>query len=303
MKKNIFKTILIVLVISVSACHDKKNNKPQEVPVTILDTIRLTPPLDRLVVEYTIDSLKTKADLDTFNTKFSKENRKTIYALNRIDARKVWAGKELVIPDTLTSNLMDYTPFPIKLGMVDTIPKTVIISQRIQAFALYEHGKLIKWGPVSSGKRTTPTPGGLHYGNYKAKRKVSSVNKSWILPYYFNFMNFEGVGTHQYTLPGYPASHACVRLYMNDAEFIYNWAAMWKLDGNQLKKNGTPFMVVGKYDYKKIKPWLQLADSMEANDFTESELNVIRDYVEEYKNDPKNFEDSTTVENDLTSVS
>ncbi|WP_417886082.1 L,D-transpeptidase [Zunongwangia sp.] len=303
MKTIFLKLVVLLVVLLIGSCQNTKEKKLTEVPVTVLDTIRLEPPMDRLLVKYSIDSLKTKEDLDTFNTKFSNRERKTIYALNRIDSRKVWAGKQLVVPDTITSNLMDYTPFPIELGMIEKLPKTVIISQRIQAFALYEKGKLIKWGPVSSGKKSTPTPDGLHYGNYKAKRKVSSVNDNWILPYYFNFMNFEGVGTHQYSLPGYPASHACVRLYMDDAEFIYNWASMWQLNGNQLKRNGTPFMVIGKYDYKKIKPWLQLADSMEANDFMESELQIIRDYVKKYEADPKNFEQSSPVEGAINSVS
>lgn len=274
--------------------------KPVDVPVTILDTIKLDPPLERLNVVYHVDSLKNKTALDSFNSRYSEEQRKIIYALNRIDQRKVWTGKTLVIPDSISTNLMDYSPFPKELGIVDTIPKVVLISQRIQAFGLYEGGRLIKWGPVSSGKRSTPTPNGLHYGNYKAKRKISSVNKDWILPYYFNFMNFEGVGTHQYTLPGYPASHACVRLYMDDAIFIYDWASMWKLEGNTIQANGTPFIVYGQYDYNKKKPWLQLVDSLESNDFTEDELAILRDHIKAYENNPKNFIVEEKVKEPLT---
>ncbi|MCL6217847.1 L,D-transpeptidase [Zunongwangia pacifica] len=303
-KKPVFKTLpffrkylgifglgsSVFMICCLSSCNKNEDAaKPVEIPVTVLDTIKVDPPLERLKVVYHIDSLKSKIDLDSFNSNYSEEQRKVIYALNRIDQRKVWTGKELVVPDSISTNLMDYSPFPKQLGMVDTIPKVVLISQRIQAFGLYEAGKLIKWGPVSSGKRSTPTPNGLHYGNYKAKRKVSSVNKDWILPYYFNFMNFEGVGTHQYALPGYPASHACVRLYMDDAHFIYDWATMWTLNGSRIQANGTPFIVYGEYDYNKKKPWLQLADSLESNDFTEDELEILRDHIKTYKNDPKNF--------------
>jgi hypothetical protein len=148
----------------------------------------------------------------------------------------------------------------------------------------------VKWGPVSSGKQATPTPNGLHYGNYKASRKVSTVNEDWILPYYFNVMNFEGVGVHQYNLPGFPASHACVRLYMDDAKFIYDWAKMWKLEGDTIVRNGTPFMVFGEYDFEASVPWLNLSGDMEANDLNEEELQTLKKYVTRYMADPRNFE-------------
>ena len=297
--KNI--SILIILICFLVACNKKDEPQQQtEIPVTVLDTIKVDPPLQRLDVVYSIDSLQTKTALDSFNNRFSSAQRKIIYALNRIDERKVWTGKELVIPDSISTDLMDYSPFPKELGMVDTIPKLVLISQRIQAFGLYESGKLIKWGPVSSGKKSTPTPNGLHYGNYKAKRKVSSVNEDWILPYYFNFMNFEGVGTHQYAMPGYPASHACVRLYMADAQYIYDWANMWTLNGSTIKSNGTPFIVYGEYDYDNKKPWLQLADSIESNNFTEDEIEVLRNHIKNYLADPKNFSVEEEPEEPLT---
>ena len=173
--------------------------------------------------------------------------------------------------------------------MLQCIPKTVLINKRVQAFALYENGQLVKWGPVSTGKSSTQTPSGLNYGNYKAKRKVSTVDESWILPYYFNFMNFEGVGVHQYALPGYPASHGCVRLYMDDAKYIFDWASMWDVEGSEVARNGTPFMVFGEYDYSADKPWINLSQNMKANDLTQEEINTLEKYLKDYQSDPKNF--------------
>ncbi|MGA9589609.1 MAG: L,D-transpeptidase [Salegentibacter sp.] len=243
----------------------------------------------RLEINYHIDSLNTKAELDSFNSRFSKEQKNTLYALNRVDGYRVGVKDVMVVPDTLTSDLAVYSPFPKNLEILDSIPKALLINQRVQAFGLYESGKLLRWGPVSSGKQSTPTPNGLYYGNYKAKRKISTINGSWVMPYYFNFMNFDGVGTHQYTLPGFPASHACVRMFREDAKFIYEWADMWQLDGNQLAKNGTPFMVFGKYDFEHPSPWLQLSEDMKANDLSEEEMQTLREYVKKYKDDPKNF--------------
>ena len=170
------------------------------------------------------------------------------------------------------------------MEILNSIPKTVLIAQRIQAFALFENGKLVKWGPISSGKQSTKTPNGLHYGNYKSREKISTVNDAWKLPYYFNFMNFEGVGVHQYSLPGYPASHACVRLYMDDAKYIYDWAKQWELNssGQKIIKNGTPFMVFGTYDYKNEAPWLQLAQDRLNNTLKDDEMDTLKDYVARY---------------------
>lgn len=244
-----------------------------------------------LQVSYRLDSLKKAGTLDSLLGRYNENEKKIIFALNRIEPVRVGVGTNLIIPDTLLQDFLKYAPFPQNFKLLDTIPKTVLISQRIQGFALYEKGKLIHWGPVSSGKQSTPTPNGLHYGNYKAKHKVSTVNSDWKLPYYFNFMNFEGVGVHQYLLPGFPASHACVRLYMEDARLIYDWAEQWELDpsGITVIKNGTPFMVFGEYNFAGPSPWEGLILDSDSNDITDAEMEIIKEYVREYLKDKRNF--------------
>lgn len=244
-----------------------------------------------IVISYQVDSLNTKAEVDSFKTRFSEEEKNIIFALNRVDAWRLDPGDQLVIPDTLTGDLMDYSPFPNKIEILDSIPKAVLISRRVQAVALYEKGKMIEWGPASTGKESTQTPAGLYYGNYKAKRKVSTINKDWIMPYYFNYMNYEGIGTHKYSLPGYPASHGCVRLREQEAVSIYNWADQWKLTDNQqvVQKNGTPFMVFGNFDFEGTLPWLQLGEDRENNLLIPEELDTLRSYVEKYLKDDRNF--------------
>jgi len=296
--KTSFKILLLVVSIGLFAISCNKSKQKFEKPFQEVekDTISKTPKEKvepPLVINYKIDSLNTSVKLDSFKKKYSEAQQKVIYAINRIEAKKVRNGKSLVVPDTLFSDIFNYSPFPKKLDLLKDIPKTVLISQRVQGFALYENGNLIKWGPVSSGKRSTPTPNGLHYGNYKAREKVSTVDDSWLLPYYFNFMNFEGVGVHQYALPGYPASHACVRLYMDDANFIYNWAKQWELtaNGRQVHKNGTPFMVYGEYDYTSPEPWFKLAENSTCNDISESEMKTLKEYKLAYDEDEKNIRD------------
>ena len=243
----------------------------------------------RKEISYTLDSLKTRKEVDSLLNTYSEDQLKTILALNRIEKNRLRPDRPIVIPDCASDDLNTYSPFPEDLNFLQCIPKTVLISQRVQAFGLYENGELVKWGPISSGKSSTRTPNGLNYGNYKAKRKVSTVDESWVLPYYFNFMNFEGVGVHQYSLPGYPASHGCVRLFMDDAKYIFDWADMWDVEGSEIARNGTPFMVFGEYDYSSNKPWYSLSQNMKANDLTQEEIDTLQEYVREYHSDPKNF--------------
>ncbi len=303
---NLFKTrfLLYISVIGFLSCNSSEEKPP--VPQLLKDmVIKISEPDNPEVrICYQLDSIHTWADRTAFIEKFSTEELNIIYALNRIDESRVGPGKELVVPDTLLPDLIQYSPFPANFKLLNDIPKVVLIAQRIQAIALYENGKLLRWGPVSAGKQSTPTPNGLHYGNYKSRMKISTVDKDWKLPFYFNIMNEFGVGVHQYVLPGYPASHACVRLRMEDAEYIYNWASQWTLGshGQQLVKNGTPFIVFGKYDYNKPAPWKQLVQDSKNNELNEEELKALKKYVEEYKNDKDNFPASDTPGNDLASL-
>lgn len=238
---------------------------------------------------YSIDSLSSQTEIDSFLTRYSQAERLVIFALNRLDPERLKIGLPLLIPDSISENLMFYSPFPERLELLDFLPKTLLIAQRIQAFAVYENGNLCRWGPVSSGKESTKTPNGLHYANYKAKRKISTINGSWIMPYYVNFMNFDGIGTHEYTLPGYPASHACVRMYSEDAQFIYHWIDMWKLKNDRILANGTPFMVFGEYDFTAISPWLKLAEDPLNNNLNPAEVDTLRKYVARFKANPLNW--------------
>ena len=266
----LFLLVLVIFSLSCTGKKAEKNSEPVVEDVTQDSIVIIKEPEVRKpepVVKYHLDSIPSKVELDSFQINYSESEKRIIYALNRMDAWRLKAGGQIIVPDSLVHDLLVYSPFPEKLEILDSIPKAVLVSQRVQAFGLYEQGKLIRWGAISSGKQSTPTPNGLHYGNFKARKKISTVNKDWLLPYYFNFMNFEGVGVHQYAMPGYPASHACVRLFEEDAKFIYNWAEQWQLSGNRqvVLKNGTPFMVFGEYNYKSPVPWVKLAENEKDN--------------------------------------
>jgi lipoprotein-anchoring transpeptidase ErfK/SrfK len=185
----------------------------------------------------------------------------TMLKMNRIDKRHIHTGDSLVIPDA-SADLMSIAPFPIQLEIARKIPKLVLVSRRVQAFGAYESGRLVRWGPTSTGKKSTPTPAGLYHANWKAKTRRSSVNQSWILPWCFNLDDTAGISFHQFDLPGYPASHGCVRLLEEDAKWVYDWADQWTLSriDQSILAFGTPVVIFGDYKYGEKPLWKGVAD-------------------------------------------
>lgn len=240
-----------------------------------------TLPILPVEVTYHFDTLKEKTAVADFNAKYNEDERNIILAINRISSSVIRKGKVLVMPDTLLPSMLDYSPYPGTLPGFDSIPKLILISLRIQAFAIYENGWLTRWGPVSSGKKSTPTPAGLFHTNFKAEVKISSENSDWIMPWYFNFYARRGIAMHQYFLPGYPASHACVRMQEKDAKWIFDWAEQWKLSSRTgaVIKTGTPVIIFGEYAYGKTQPWLNLPTDKLSILLTTNEFAEISSYL------------------------
>lgn len=244
-------------------------------------------------VKYSLIDIKTKegkARLDSL----SDEERYVVLALNRLDEKNHKLADKLIIPDSISLNMMKYTPFPKFVDTLKAVNKIAIFSYPIQAFALYENGELVKWGPTSMGKKATPTDTGLFFTNWKAEETKSSFDDEWILRYNFNVENKLGIGWHQYDMPGYPASHACMRLLEKDAVQMYGWAEQWVLTKNEqdTKAKGTPVIVYGSYDFEGPKPWLSLVEDGLANDVTEEELSTeLAPFIEEILKEQKIRED------------
>ena len=204
------------------------------------------------------------------------ENLNLVLAFNRLDVAHIQKGVVITMP----KNLEDWnalSPFPRTLPVGDDIAKLILVSQRIQAFAAYENGALVRWGAVSTGKSTTQTPSRLYYTNWKGKHVISNLEGAYVLPWAFNLESKEGISMHQFDLPGYPASHACVRLLEQDAMWLYDWANQWILDDtgqNELAK-GTPVIIFGQYAYGKTAPWKKLATDPDATTITPDELREV----------------------------
>ena len=51
--------------------------------------------------------------MTAFKKQFSEEEIYTILALNRLDKKNSWRADTLMIPDKISKNFLDYSPFPI----------------------------------------------------------------------------------------------------------------------------------------------------------------------------------------------
>ena len=193
------------------------------------------------------------------------EALEAILKLNRIDERHARAGDTLVVPDSLPAP-PGLAPLPDRLAGLDSLPRLIFVSLRVQAFGAYEFGNLVRWGPTSTGRRHSPTPTGLFSTNWKSREIISSEDSCWVLKWFFNIMADRGISIHQFDLPGYPASHACVRLLEQDAWWLYGWAQQWILapDGVHALAYGTPVVIFGTYTWGKRGPWTRLPEDPDA---------------------------------------
>ncbi len=181
----------------------------------------------------------------------------TVLKLNRVDLRHA-QRTALVVPDSIADELA-YAPFPASVPALAEVPKFLAVSRRVQALAAYEYGRLVRWGPVSTGRAETPTDAGLFFTNWKSRRTVSTDDPSWILNWYVNIIASKGVAFHEYELPGRPASHGCIRLLEADARWLYAWADQWVPGrGSEVRRWGTPVLVFGEFDDAARAPWLEL---------------------------------------------
>jgi L,D-transpeptidase ErfK/SrfK len=157
------------------------------------------------------------------------EEMDIVMRLNRMNM-ELSPGMIIAVPNNL-SNLdnMDIAPFS---GTIDPSARnTVIVDINKQAFAAYDRaGYLIHWGPVSTARgwcpdvhRNCSTPRGTFYfyskggqGCYSSIYPVPTGGAP--MPYCMYF--YKGFALHASELPGYNASHGCIRLFYEDALWL-----------------------------------------------------------------------------------
>lgn len=258
-----------LLAISIISCKQKNASTKKAAPITTTQISQQEDTNYKFEVHYSL-LLSATFNLDSVKT---ENDLKIILFLNRTDLGNLLNQNSIVIPDTLNLNFDAYAPFPPKIKALDSIKKIIFFSYSVQVFVAYENGLRKKWGAVSMGKASTPTPTGLLHTNWKSKKTTSTINKKWVMQWYFNVENSLGVSIHQYSLPGYPASHSCIRLNEIDAYWLYYWADSWILkNSREIAAYGTPIIIYGKYKFKEKPPWRQLTKINKVLVITENEI-------------------------------
>lgn len=198
-----------------------------------------------------------QADVPALLAGLSPDAFGVLEKLNRADRSYLPRLEALVVPLNAETDEMAHAPFPRGYPAAHTFPKLLVVDLAWQAFGAWEHGRLVRWGPVSSGRRSAPTPSGAFHLTWKSPGRHSTVNERWWMPWYFNFENRRGLALHEFAMPGHPASHACVRLLPRDARWLYAWGEQWTLapDAQSVLVPGTPVLMHGAYDFDAPPPW------------------------------------------------
>jgi hypothetical protein len=86
---------------------------------------------------------------------FTPAERDIVLRLNRVDAASYKRLDTMIVPDKIDTSWMAYSIFPAELPIIKDVPKMVFFSYYGEAFAAYESGRLVKWGPSNMGKKAT----------------------------------------------------------------------------------------------------------------------------------------------------
>jgi len=101
----------------------------------------------------------------------------------------------------------------------------IAISIDQQKVRIYDSNGLFAESPVSTGMKGHATPMGLFSVIQKQKFHRSNIYSGAPMPF-MQRITWSGVAMHAGVLPGYPASHGCIRMPAAFAVKMYNWTRM-----------------------------------------------------------------------------
>ena len=134
------------------------------------------------------------------------------------------AGAQQSEPDP--SNMIDAV-LALKTGgylwaplIASSGPILAVISLPVQRIYVYRNSVLIGASTISTGKPGHQTPSGVFTVLQKQVHHKSNLYDSAPMPY-MQRLTWSGVAMHAGNLPGYPASHGCVRMPLAFARLLY----------------------------------------------------------------------------------
>ncbi|MGY3421785.1 hypothetical protein ACVWZW_002260 [Bradyrhizobium sp. F1.13.4] len=118
------------------------------------------------------------------------------------------------------------TSFPKKKRAQNRkVPLVIVVSIDRQKVTVYDTNGVFAESPVSTGMKGHSTPMGVFSVIQKHKFHHSNIYSGAPMPY-MQRITWSGVAMHAGVLPGYPASHGCIRMPMAFAVKMWNWTRM-----------------------------------------------------------------------------
>ena len=138
-------------------------------------------------------------------------------------------------------------------AIAPTGPVLLIVSLKVQRANVYRNGVLIGVSTISSGKKGHETPTGIFTVLQKHIDHKSNIYDSAPMPY-MQRLTWTGIALHAGHLPGYPASHGCVRLPLAFAKLFYSSTRL-----------GMTVVVTDSDSIPRVAPTPDLLQSVAAN--------------------------------------
>ncbi|WP_156461700.1 L,D-transpeptidase family protein, partial [Aliiruegeria sabulilitoris] len=134
-----------------------------------------------------------------------------------------------------------------------TGPVAVIVSLTDQRVHVYRNGVRIAVSTCSTGKSGHETPTGVFVVLQKDRNHRSSTYNNAPMPN-MNRLTWDGIALHAGNLPGYPASHGCVRLPLKFSALLF-----------EVTHLGTPVIIADEHHFPVdvVHPGMVLASYAE----------------------------------------
>lgn len=249
---------------SIEAVHDSILHE-EELARTAADSLVSAQPQIQYKRVVVTSELRDSLRKHCAKTKETWDSYRALTLLNRKDIQYFRVGDTIVLPNKVVEDLRMYSVFPFYYEGAKDLPKLIVISNKWQCYACYEYGKLVRFAAANTGEERKPTFPGRYAATWKQRKRLSSLDSTWVLPFTINIHQYAGSAMHQFDMPGRPVSHSCVRQFLSDAEWVYKWISVAKLDSNRrfIPYTGTPVIIHGLFDFtrKRGGPWLELANN------------------------------------------
>ncbi|MEZ5773435.1 MAG: L,D-transpeptidase family protein [Hyphomicrobiaceae bacterium] len=114
---------------------------------------------------------------------------------------------------------------PEQAEVAPRFPLNLVVSTADQKVYVYHGTELLESSPVSTGQRAFPTPTGVFSILAKSRHHYSNLYGGAPMPW-MQRLTWTGTALHQGHLPGYAASHGCIRMPGKFASHLFRMTRM-----------------------------------------------------------------------------